>query len=254
MYNKFKREITIFFTALVYFTRIPCYKFADYSEEYMRKIEKYSPVVGIIVGIIGAITYILASFVLPSTIAILLSMIATILVTGALHEDGFSDFCDGFGGGHTKEQILNIMKDSCIGTYAAVGLICILGLKFFTLKEVPPEILPLTIISGHAISRFITTSIMFTHKYARDDFSKSKSYNTAQQLSLKDLLFSGLFGLLLIVFLGFKYFFIIIPLFITRQIIGWKLSKRINGYTGDTLGAVQQISEVVFYLFILVLN
>ncbi len=254
MYSKLKREITIFFTALVYFTRIPCYKLANYSDEYMRKIEKYSPVVGIIVGAIGAITYILANLVLPDTIAILLSIIATILITGALHEDGFADFCDGFGGAHTKEQILKIMKDSCIGTYAAVGLICILGLKFFILKEITPELLPLTLISAHAISRFITTSIMFTHKYARDDLSKSKSYNTTQQLNLKDLLFSGLFGLLPIVFLGFKYFLIIIPLFITRQIIGYKLSKRINGYTGDTLGAVQQMSEVIFYVFVLVIK
>ncbi len=253
MYNKLKKEITIFFTALVYFTRIPCYKLANYSEECMRKIEKYSPLVGIIVGSIGAIVYILASLILPDKIAILLSMISTILATGALHEDGFADFCDGFGGGHTKEQILKIMKDSCIGTYAAVGLICILGLKFFTLKEIQPEILALTLISAHAISRFATTSIMFTHKYARDDTSKSKSYNTTQKLSLEDLIFSALFGLLPLILLGFKYFLIIIPLFFTRQIMGWQLSKRINGYTGDTLGAVQQISEVVFYIFVLII-
>src|SRR5271155_1493195 len=109
-----KKEIKIFLTAVMFFTRIPCPSWVDHSPEYLRESARYLPLVGIIVGAIGAIVYIVSSVIFPHAIALLLSMLVTILVTGAFHEDGLADMCDGFGGGFTKESILRIMSDSRI--------------------------------------------------------------------------------------------------------------------------------------------
>src|ERR1700712_3963673 len=144
-----KKEIRIFFTALMYFTRIPCPKWVDHSEEYLNKSSRYFPLVGIIIGAISGFTYWGFQWILPGEIALLLAMIASILATGAFHEDGFADVCDGFGGGWTKEKILLIMKDSRLGTYGVVGIGLMLLLKWTVLKYLPAETIVVTLISGH---------------------------------------------------------------------------------------------------------
>jgi len=128
-----KLQIRYFLTAVLFFTRIPCPKWVDHSPEFINKSSRYFPLVGMVVGGIGALGYFGSQFVLPIDIAIIISMIATVWITGAFHEDGFADVCDGFGGGWTKEKILTIMKDSRLGTFGVSGLIFILGLKFLAL-------------------------------------------------------------------------------------------------------------------------
>src|SRR6478609_3085615 len=131
-----KKELHIFFTALLFYTRIPCPKNIDHNPDYLHKASRYFPLVGWIVGALTFIIYYLSSFLFPSQIAIVLSIIAGILITGAFHEDGFADVCDGFGGGWTKEKILTIMKDSAIGAYGAIGLVLLFLLKFQSMSEV----------------------------------------------------------------------------------------------------------------------
>src|SRR5437868_4874930 len=101
-----KREFRIFLTAVMFYTRLPCPKWVDHSSEYLGKSARYLPLIGIIIGGIGAVVYEISLLVFPSAIALLLSMIATIYITGALHEDGVSDVCDGFGAGWKKDDIL----------------------------------------------------------------------------------------------------------------------------------------------------
>jgi len=131
--NNLMQHIRIFFTALMFFTRIPCPSWVDHSEEYLNKSSQYFPLVGGIVGAIGLAVLLGALWVLPVPLAVLLSMVATVLATGAFHEDGFADMCDGFGGGWTKEKILDIMQDSRLGTFGAVGLGLLMAVKFLCL-------------------------------------------------------------------------------------------------------------------------
>lgn len=112
-----------FFTALMFFTRIPVPGSIPYSKELLNKALRFFPLVGGIVGGIGAGILWLGMLIFPFPLALLLSMVVTIFITGAFHEDGFADFCDGYGGGITKERILEIMKDSRLGTYGTIGLI-----------------------------------------------------------------------------------------------------------------------------------
>ncbi|TPN82305.1 adenosylcobinamide-GDP ribazoletransferase [Aquimarina algicola] len=248
-----KKEIHIFFTALMFFTRIPCPKWVNHDPEYLRLSAKYFPLVGIIVGSIGAGVFYGLSFLFPIEIAILLSMSATIYTTGAFHEDGFADVCDGFGGGWTKEKILLIMKDSRLGTYGTVGILLVLATKFTALSSISPAYLPLIMIAGHSTSRFIATTLIYTHPYVRDT-DNSKAKPAAKSMSTSMLIMSAVFGIIPLVFFMNPWFFAaLIPMYISKMFLAAKFKKWIGGQTGDCAGAVQQLSEVIFYLSILVL-
>lgn len=256
-----KKELHIFFTCLMFYTRIPCPKNITHHPDYLNKATRYFPFIGWIVGGISFLAFYLFSFFLSSEIAVILAIITSILTTGAFHEDGFADVCDAFGGGWTKEKILMIMKDSAIGAYGAIGLVLLFLLKFKLLAEsvllFANNILLifLLFISAHSLSRLAAISIIFTHEYSRDDAS-SKSKPIAKQYTWKEVFGSFFFGLVpLIVFSSFdlKFLLAIIPVFITRYFLARYFQKWIDGYTGDCLGATQQVCEVVFYLSILFL-
>ena len=243
-----KKEIRIFFTALMFFTRIPCPPSTDHSEEYLNRASKYFTLVGIIVGALVALSYWLFSFLFNNDISILLSFVISLLITGAFHEDGLADVCDGFGGGWTKEKILDIMKDSRVGTYGAAGLVLILAIKFTSLAQIRPELMVLTLISGHAISRLTSVSIIYTEEYAREDLL-SKAKPLATKMSHPDFIVAAIFGLMPLFFFENLYvFLVLIPLVLVKLYFSKYFNKWIGGYTGDCLGAVQQIAEVVYYL------
>ncbi|WP_343329885.1 adenosylcobinamide-GDP ribazoletransferase [Polaribacter staleyi] len=250
-----KKEFHYFLTAILFFTRIPCPKWVGHSSEMLNKSNRYFSLVGILVGAIAALIYYLATFIFTPEIAIILSMIASIWTTGAFHEDGFADSCDGFGGGWTKEKILLIMKDSRLGTFGVIGLFSILILKFSAIQTlcVAHINIPLLIISGHAISRFTATILLYTHPYVRD-IDSSKIKPTTTQMSTKSLVISFIFGVLPLFFFKNHWVFLsLIPLLITYWYLARFFKKWIGGQTGDCAGALQQVAEVVFYLFILVL-
>ena len=248
-----KKEIHIFFTALMFFTRIPCPKWVNHDPEYLRKSSKYFPLVGILIGGIGASIFYGFSFLFSLEISLLLSMFSTIYATGAFHEDGFADVCDGFGGGWTKEKILLIMKDSRLGTYGTIGILLLLAIKFSALREIAPIYIPLVIISGHSLSRFIATTLIFTHPYVRDT-EDSKAKPAAKSMSVSMLMISAFFGIVpLVFFLNPLILLTLIPMYLSKMFLAAKFKKWIGGQTGDCAGAVQQLSEVVFYLSILAL-
>jgi adenosylcobinamide-GDP ribazoletransferase len=261
-----KKQIHIFFTALMFYTRIPCPKNIDHNPDYLNKASRYFPLIGWIVGGICFGVYYLAAILFSVEIALILSMIAGILTTGAFHEDGFADVCDGFGGGWTKEKILIIMKDSAIGAYGAIGLVLLFLLKFLSLIQLIKDsqsseftvyslqfTILLLFISAHSVSRLAAISIVFTHQYSREDAS-SKSKPIAQNFTWKEVLGALFFGLLPLVILSFfqwQLILVLIPVFVTRFFLARYFQKWIDGYTGDCLGATQQVCEVIFYLSII---
>ena len=250
-----KKELHIFFTALMFYTRIPCPKNIDHHPDYLNKASRYFPLIGWIVGGISFAVFYLSTFIFSTEIAVVLSMITSILVTGAFHEDGFADVCDGFGGGWTKEKILLIMKDSAIGAYGAIGLVLLFLLKFQSLVQLVEAtnsilIILLLIVSAHAVSRLAAISIVFTHEYSREDAS-SKSKPIAKNFTWKEVFGAFFFGSLPLLILSFFYWqmlFVVIPVFLFRFFLARYFQKWIDGYTGDCLGATQQVCEVVFYL------
>jgi len=242
------QQLILFFTALMFFTRLPCPKDLPYSSDLLNKASRYFPAVGLVVGGIAALTYILAHLILPHEIAVLLSMMSSIWVTGAFHEDGFADMCDGFGGGWTQDRILEIMKDSRLGTFGAVGIGLVLTLKYLCLIHLSPDTVPIILLVGHSLSRFVTLSFLVTHNYVQADL-QSKAKPLATKLSYNELFFAGFFIILPLLFLpAWYYSLLVIPLFIIKKLLGRFFQQWIGGYTGDCLGATQQVTEVIFYL------
>ena len=248
------RELTLFFTALMFYTRIPVPKWVGHSPEQLNRATRYFPLVGWIVGggMVGVIY--LSQWVLPLSLSLMLGLAASVLLTGAFHEDGFADVCDGFGGGWTKEQILRIMKDSRLGTYGTVGMLLLFGSKFWALYELGQRNLPLlfvTIIASHAASRGLAATFIRTHHYVRED-ADSKSKPVAQRLSSADLLIAGGFALLPMALFPHGWLVLsIIPAVLVRWYLGGYFTRWIGGYTGDCLGATQQLSELAMMLGVL---
>ena len=253
------REIRIFFTALMFYTRIPCPSWSEHDPSYLEKSTRYFPLIGIIVGSVAFGAYYVSSLALPVHVAVIISMIISLLTTGAFHEDGLADVCDGFGGGWSKEKILEIMKDSRIGTYGAVGLVMILLLKLFLLIELSTEQLMfvfLAFVTSHAISRLTATWMIAVFDYARED-AASKAKPIAMRISAKELVIASLTALLplIILCLFFNPWFLLVlmPSPLLVWYLGSYFRRWIGGYTGDCLGAVQQISEVFCYIAFVVI-
>jgi adenosylcobinamide-GDP ribazoletransferase len=252
-----RKEFTYFATALMFFTRIPIPFTLEYSDEIMNKSQKYFPMVGWIVGGFSALLFWLAQHVFSIEISIVLSMIGSVLLTGAFHEDGFTDSCDAFGGGYGKEKIMTIMKDSRIGAYGVIGIILLLLLKFLTLSTISNqsiEMVLIAIVAAHTSSRFMAGTMIYTHQYVTDiDKSKSKPLAN-KRLSYTSLFFSLCITLLPFILFQQWIFLWALPIsYLGKLYLGWYFKKHLGGYTGDCLGAVQQVCEVLFYLAIILI-
>ena len=251
-----KKEIRILFTAILFYTRIPCPSSTDHSPDYINKATRYFPFIGWIVGAISFSVYWLSAQVFDTNIAVTLSMLAGVMTTGAFHEDGLADVYDGFGGGWTKAKILDIMKDSRVGAYGVIVLIFSFALKYFALSNLVAQRkdfifeLFLFFISYHALARLTAVSIVFTEQYAREDES-SKAKPIAKAHSYKEVigaLFFGLLPLAGLVYFQWEYVLVLFPLFILRWYSARYFNQWIEGYTGDCLGAVEQFSELITVL------
>lgn len=247
------KEIRIFFTALMFYTRIPCPKWVDHDPIYMKESARYISLVGWIVGGLSALIFWISNQFLSVEISLILSMAASMRITGAFHEDGLADVADGFGGGWTKEKILLIMKDSRLGTFGVAALIIILALKFSSLKEFPIEYIPITIIAGNVISRMMASRMLYRGFYVQNN-NNSKAGSAADKLSNASLITNLIIGLsVLLLFQNSIFILCLFPLFLTEFLMYRFYKKWIGGYNGDCAGAVQQVTEVVFYLSLLVL-
>lgn len=248
-------QLRLFFIALQFFTRIPIPRWVGFDAKWLPHAARYFPAVGIVVSIASVLVYILASLLWTQSIAVLLSMMAGIYLTGAFHEDGFADTCDGFGGGTSAERVLDIMKDSRIGAYGAIGIALLLALKWTTLSSLPPPAIVAALLIAHPFSRLTALSLMWRMNYAK---THGKAQPIAQPMSNGEFAIAIVITLLpmaVICLTGLlPWHGIAIGVLLALTAALWMarmFQRRIAGYTGDCLGAVQQVSEVVFYLGLL---
>ncbi|HQR04134.1 MAG: adenosylcobinamide-GDP ribazoletransferase [Proteobacteria bacterium] len=248
------KELESFFAALRFFTRLPVPAWVGHSQDQLDRAARYFPWVGVLIGTIGAGVTEAAAWVLPVSIAVLLGMVATLLATGAFHEDGLADSIDGFGGGWDRTQVLAIMKDSRIGSYGAIGIGLTLLAKFQALLEIDaahaPPFLVFALIAGHALSRLAATTLIHALEYVRED-ALSKSKPLAVRLSWPGLAVAAVGGLLPCLTLGSAVLPAIGLATLTTMGLARYFRRRLGGYTGDCLGATQQLSELAFYLGLL---
>jgi adenosylcobinamide-GDP ribazoletransferase len=261
------RQLALFFTAAQFLTRLPTPALRDFDPSSLSRSLRYFPLVGVLVGLINVAVWWLASLRLPASVSIGLMLAASAVLTGALHEDGFADACDGFGAGNTPGRVLAIMKDSRIGAYGAIGISLMLGLKWTVLAALPLALFPLIVIAAHSMSRWCAIGLIWRLAYVRTD-SEGKAKSFAGRLSGFGWTLSGLIGiagfaplafawlrwsgagaapgaiaLSAAVLLGGAVAAAFVALFAAVY-----FRRRLGGYTGDCLGAAQQLAELAFLL------
>ena len=201
-----------------------------------------------------AATLYVGSMYLPYIVAVLLAIIVRLLVTGALHEDGLADFLDGFGGGgHDRERILAIMKDSHIGTYGVLGLILYEVLLAACLFSLPPTLAALTILAADPYAKMVTAQLILMMPYARkEEEAKNKTvyrkmdWKAGISLAIQGLLPMGLY----LWYTGRAWELIIFLPCLTMYFLYLLIWNRLRGYTGDCCGAVCLLVELTVYLVV----
>ena len=245
--------------SLIFFTRLPFWRIANVPKKYYEQVVPLWPVAGWLTGGIMALVFWLAQMIMPLSLAVIAALISRILITGALHEDGFADFFDGFGGGTPRERALEIMKDSHIGTYGVLSLIIYYLVMFHALVALQKEYdNPFIFIMVDSICKFLASTIIYFLPYARKE-KEAKNKLIYTQVPLHEKLASFAAGILPIVLFCPNDFFL--PLLagiagatITCALLFLKMKTQINGYTGDCCGATFILAEVVCYIIILTLQ
>ncbi|WP_435949156.1 adenosylcobinamide-GDP ribazoletransferase [Psychrobacter sp. DM8] len=253
-----KHEWILLLVAIQFLTRLPVPSFKNYNPQWLHQSSRHFPAVGLLVGLLCAGVFWLASVLFTPLVAAVLSTVFGIKLTGAFHEDGLADSCDGLGGGLTRERTLTIMKDSRLGTYGVLGLVSALLLKISLLATMPLSVAIVALIIGHTASRLLCISLLALLPYG-GEIEHAKAKPMAQQLTpLQGLFSSGwllVAGVLVMVIfpnaiqqisIG-QWLLALVLALVATEYMRRLLRRRLNGYTGDGLGATQQLSEVAIY-------
>ena len=244
--------------AFIFFTRLPFWRISQPPESCYKTVVKHWPLVGWLTGSIMAAIIYFGSMVFPYPIALLLAIVARILITGALHEDGLADFCDGFGGGgNNRERVLEIMKDSRIGTYGVLGLIFYFALLYVALLHLQPFYAALAVLGGDAYSKMVAGQIIMFLPYARTE-QTAKNHTVYRKFSPVagfSLFAQGMLPLIPLLYIGITEGWlrwdldIFVPCLVMYFLYLF-INRRLHGYTGDCCGAMFLLIELSFYLTI----
>jgi adenosylcobinamide-GDP ribazoletransferase len=249
--NAIKYQLNLFLLALGFFSRIPLPAWVTYSPELLNRASRYFTLVGWLLGALVALFFCAAHQFFSTNVSLWLSMVFSLLLTGAFHEDGLADTADGFGGAFERERKLAIMKDSRLGTYGGAALLMALGGKFLLLSENAQ--IATSLLLAYALSRTAAASLIFSMRYVSDS-DNSKSKPLANNQSLKDLLILLACALPAILLVSWQQLVVISCLITALHFCAkYYFNKQIGGYTGDCLGATQQIAELSIYLALLLL-
>lgn len=231
--------------ALGFLTIIPVGTKRNFEEKDFGDALFFFPIIGLIIGFFLCLTFFVFSW-LPDTVSSLMILLVSVFLTGALHIDGFADTCDGLHSGYTKEKALEVMRDSRTGVMGVIGIACLLLAKFVLFSTISRPLLCNGLILMTVFSRWTQVFVCYKSNYARK-MGKAKIF--IEQAKLVQVLTGGIFTFILFVFLmklpgALIFLLAVIAVYIFRAFI----IKRIGGMTGDTIGAVNEISELCVLL------
>jgi adenosylcobinamide-GDP ribazoletransferase len=250
-----RRQLNLFLAAVMFLTRLPVGRFHQFRDDDTASSTIYFPVIGALIGLAGGLALFAAS-VVPPLVAVLLSMVLTICLTGGLHEDGLADSADGLIGGHDPKRRLEIMKDSRIGAYGALALWFSLTAKLVLIDSLLTANLGTAVrasVIAHCLGRAATVALLTCLPYARIENSKSSSFGnkvTIRQLA-PTLVFAIILALLL---LGLQGVLCVTAATAVTFVCGLYFKGKIGGITGDCLGAANQLVELSAYLSLVTLQ
>lgn len=233
-------------TAVMLLTRIPVARWVRFSPEAASASIAFFPVVGALVGSVAAGVWLLSLEKMPSLVALLFAILSSILLTGALHEDGLADAADGLFGGQTPEQRMAIMKDSRMGTFGGIALWFSLALRFVLLLHLSLRSALLTaqaLVWSHTMARCTAVYLLQLLPHVGPDASRAKDF--CQKLPRPRLLLAMVPPILLL--------FVLHPQTARSTLCAlgflilyarWLLRSKLGGLTGDCVGATTQLAEI----------
>lgn len=253
-------ELRTLATALMFFTILPLPAY-QYRPELLQRMLRYSAAAGWVIGAIGALVFLLSVQLWPLHVATGLALLATAFATGCLHEDGFADFCDGLRAQGNHEAKLAVMRDSRIGLAGRVGAVSMLLARLLALWLIGDALLiAASVVIGHSLGRFASAFLVFDLYYARKAGPGNASAlasgrkPTVTGMTPLDTLLAGGMGLVTLLLLPELHFFwLIAPLVAAYLALRLLLLRVFGGYTGDSLGAAQQLFELTVYCSVAVI-
>ena len=240
-----------FFVALQFLTRLPVPRDSASSESDLGKAAAFFPLVGVIVGGGAALVFVLLQRVLPVPASVLCAVVFATFMTNGFHEDGLADTFDGFGGGWTKDRVLEIMRDSRIGTYGTLALIFLILGKYNFLSSLPQTQIWRWLIVAHVAARWTTLPLCVWLPYARPE---GQGKLVAKQVGGLEIIMGTV--TLFLVFLLLPWQATLAAFLVTAFVTllsGSYFRARLQGISGDCLGAANQLTEVALYLTAVVL-
>jgi adenosylcobinamide-GDP ribazoletransferase len=253
LFARSKLQLILFFYALSYFTRLPIPTYIVFDKNEFHKANAYLPIVGMLVAVSMTITFYFCQLMFSNPVSLILMIAGSILLTGALHEDGFADCCDGLGGGYDASQRLKIMKDSQIGSYGGIGLIILFFLKFsllLELSEMGLSTLFISLLIAQTLSRYGALCLMQTMPYVRLE-KEGKVQELAKKLNNAYFTLGSLFCLPVLLLLATKSALLVVIISVVAGLLLRALfNKTLGGYTGDCLGFTQQFLELTLLLLL----
>jgi len=240
-----------FFIAIQFLTRLPIARTLNSSETDIGKAAAFFPLVGVIVGGGAALVFVVLQRVLPLPASVFCAIVFAAFITNGFHEDGLADSFDGFGGGWTKDLILEIMRDSRIGTYGTLALIFLILGKFNFLSVLPPGQIWRWLIVAHTASRWTTLPLCAWLPYAR---AEGQGKLVAKQVGSLEIVIATVTLLVTFILIPWRP---ALAVFLVTSLVtllsGFYFRTRLQGITGDCLGATNQITEVGLYITAVIL-
>jgi adenosylcobinamide-GDP ribazoletransferase len=241
-----------FIHAIQFLTIVTVSRKEKITEGDLARSMVYFPFVGFLLGVILVYTDKALSYVLPHTIGNALLVLISILLTRALHIDGLADTLDGIMGGSDKESRLRIMKDSRIGTAGVLGIVFVLLLKYLCLNNLFNDDKTELLLIAPVLSRWSQALMVFRANYVRE---QGMGQAFVGHLRATGLAISSAVALGITVYLLWAPALYLIVGTVTLTLIGrWYLVRNLGGVTGDAIGAVSELNEVLTYLLFVVLS
>lgn len=237
------REVGHFLTGVAFLTRLPVPFVPAQGNDALARAARWFPLAGILVGGIAAVVLLTGAALLPVPIAAGVAVAAGIVITGALHEDGLADTADGFGG-RDRAHALEIMRDSRTGAFGVLALILSVGLRWAALSALPPAAGAAALVLAHSQSRAMIAVALAAAPYARPHGLASSARGMSAINAVIALVLAFAVGLAA----GVAGLVALAAAALAGGAMLALLVRRLGGYTGDGLGAVQQAAEIAALL------
>jgi len=243
-----------FIAALQLLTGIPVRLKRELSPAQIGRATAFFPLVGLIIGGILAGLNWLLNLILPAPVVNVLLIVALVIITGAMHLDGMADTCDGMAGHKPVEERWKVMRDSRTGAFGVVGVALVLLVKYVALDNVPPDSMTAALLFVPVVSRWAMVYAIFAFRYARPE-GLGKAYKEATRWPqfLMATIFALAVAAALYPLLSITGFLLIGGIWLVTTALAFYFRYKFAGLTGDTYGAINEVSEVMALLFIIII-